>query len=332
MTLEEIAKIANVSRSTVSRVLNNHPHVRSDVRQRVMGVVEERGYAPNAAARSLVTKRTNIVGMLLPQSAHTTFTDPFFGYLIPSVTEACVRHKRYLMLSMINREQEEEFYRSVLRSGHMDGLIVGVSIIDDPILPQLVRDNLPLVLLGQHPYYPQTHWVDIDNRQAALGVVEYLIQRGRRRIAFISMFPDIMSGIVRRKGYMQALLGAQLPADPALIIETDGSFQGGQQAIRQLAALETPPDAIFAANDPIALGALAELRVCGYSVPDDIALVGFDDQPTAALSDPPLTTVHQPIDELGRQAVELLVSVIDGKFDVPQHITLPTQLIERGTA
>lgn len=332
MTLEEIAELAAVSRSTVSRVINNHPNVRPDVRARVWEVVERQGYAPNAAARSLATKRTNILGLLLPQSARDTFTDPFFSLLIPSITETCSQHRRYLMLSMVTADQELEFYRHVLRAGHLDGLIVGVSLMDDPILPLLINDPLPLVLLGHHPYYPQANWVDVDSLQCAAEAVSFLIQNGRRRIATITLPLTLIAGLDRRDGYKRALLQHRMPIDPDLIVETESFTNGGYLAMQRLLALPEPPDAVFTASDSLAIGAMAAIRAAGLRVPEDIAVVGFDDQPSAMLADPPLTTVRQPIAELGRRAVELLMALIEGETNRPQHVMLPTSLVMRASA
>lgn len=332
MTLEEIAELAAVSRSTVSRVINNHPNVRPDVRARVWEVVQRQGYTPNAAARSLATKRTNIVGLLLPQSAHDTFTDPFFSLLIPSITETCSQHQRYLMLSMVTEDQEVEFYRHVLRAGHLDGLIVGVSLMDDPILPLLINDTLPLVMLGRHPYYPQANWVNVDSLHCAAEAVSYLIARGRQRIATITLPLTLISGLDRRDGYKRALLQHRLPIDPDLIVETESFTTGGYVAMQRLLALPQPPDAVFAASDSLAISAMAAIRAVGLRVPEDIAVVGFDDQPSAVLADPPLTTVRQPIADLGKRTVELLLGLIEGEIEGPQHILLPTSLVVRASA
>lgn len=332
MTLEEIAELAAVSRSTVSRVINNHPNVRADVRARVWQVVEQQGYAPNAAARSLATKRTNILGLLLPQSARDTFTDPYFSLLIPSITETCSQHQRYLMLSMVTADQEVEFYRQVLRAGHLDGLIVGVSLIDDPMLPLLLNDKLPLVLVGRHPYYPQTNYVNVDSLQAATEAVSYLIERGKQRIATITLPLSLISGQDRRDGYKRALLQHRLPIDPDLIVEIDSFMNGGYTAMQRLLALPQPPDAVFAASDSIAAGALAAIRAAGLRVPEDIAVIGFDDQPNAQLTEPALTTVRQPITQLGSCAVDLLIKLIEGEVHGPQHLLLPTSLVIRASA
>lgn len=332
MTIERIAELASVSRSTVSRVLNNHPNVRAAVRERVWEIVQQQSFTPNAAARTLVTKRTNIVGLLLLQSAQETFNDPFFSLLVPAIVEACARRGRPVMLSMVTADQELTYYRSVLRGGHMDGLLVGTNVVDDPILPMLLQDGMPLVLQGRHPYYPQAHWVDVDNLQASAQAVEHLITHGRRRIATLMLPLTLISGTDRRDGYKRALLQRRMQIEPELMVETDASAASGRRGMEQLLQLPHPPDAVFAHSDSLALGALSAIRAAGLRVPEDIAVVGFDDQPSAASAEPSLTTVRQPIAELGALGVDLLLSIIDGRIAEPQHLTLPTEFIVRASA
>jgi LacI family transcriptional regulator len=233
---------------------------------------------------------------------------------------------------MVTADQEVEFYRHVLRAGHLDGLIVGVSLMDDPILPLMINDPLPLVLLGHHPYYPQASWVEVDGLQSAAEAVSYLIRSGRRRIATITLPLTLIAGLDRRDGYKRALLQHRMPIDPDLIIETESFTNGGYIAAQRLLALPDPPDAIFAASDSLAIGAMSAIRAAGLRVPEDIAVVGFDDQPSATLADPPLTTVRQPIAELGTRAVELLLTLIEGETKGPQHVMLPTSLVMRASA
>ena len=182
LTIEEIADLAAVSRSTVSRVLNNHPSVRPLVRARVQQVIQEHRYTPRAAARSLASRRTNVVGLLIPRSAATIFADPFFPHVIQGITEACSNRGYFLMLSMVTVEREQDFYERVLRGRHVDGLLLMSSDIDDPILPLLIRDETPLVLVGRHPYLPDVTSVDVDNVGGAVQAVRHLLDLGHRRI------------------------------------------------------------------------------------------------------------------------------------------------------
>jgi LacI family transcriptional regulator len=186
LTIEEIAELASVSRSTVSRVLNDHPSVRPDVRARVQQVIHEHRYTPSAAARSLASRRSNLVGLLIPRSTATIFADPFFSHVIQGITETCNNRGYLLMLAMVTAEREQDFYERVLRGRHVDGLIMLASDVDDPILPQLIRDATQLVLVGRHPYLRDVRWVDTDNVGGAVLAVQHLTERGYQRIAWRS--------------------------------------------------------------------------------------------------------------------------------------------------
>ncbi len=329
--IEQIAELAGVSRSTVSRVLNNHPSVRPEVRQRVQRVIDENGYAPRAAARSLASRRTQVVGLLIPRSAGTIFSDPFFGSVIQGVAEAVQKRSYFLMLSMMTADMEPGFYNRILKGGHFDGLIMLSSDIDDPILPLLIRDQMPLVLIGCHPFFQNVASVDVDNRAGAREGVVHLIKLGHRRIGTITGPLHMVAGLERRDGYKQALLEAGIPIVPELIVTGDFTQESGYQRMRELLALPVRPTAVFIASDTMSVGALRAIHEAGLNIPEGIAVVSFDDLPVASYANPPLTTVYQPIVQLGASAVELL---IDG-FDDPQRrlaqIRLPTHLVVRAS-
>ncbi|MFN8482407.1 MAG: LacI family DNA-binding transcriptional regulator [Anaerolineae bacterium] len=329
--IEQIAEMAGVSRSTVSRVLNNHPSVRPEVRQRVLRIIEENGYAPRAAARSLASRRTQVIGLLIPRTAGIIFSDPFFGSVIQGVAEAAQRRGYFLMLSMMTADMEPGFYNRILKGGHFDGLIMLSSDIDDPILPLLIKDQMRLVLIGQHPFFHNVASVDVDNREGAYAGVTHLIKLGHRRIACVTGSLQMVAALERRDGYKQALLEAGIPILPELIVNGDFTQESGYTRMRDLLALTTRPTAVFVASDTMAVGALRAIHEAGLDIPDEIAVVGFDDLPAASYANPPLTTVYQPIAQLGAAAVELL---IDG-FDDPQRRLakerLPTHLVIRAS-
>src|SRR5262245_909232 len=328
-TIEQIAAIAQVSRSTVSRVLNDHPSVRPAVRERVLRVMREQNYAPHAAARSLARSQTNIVGLVIPRTAATIFAEPFFPLVIQGITEACSCQGYFLMLAMVTADLEQDFYSRIVRSRHFDGLIMLSSDLDDPILPQLIKDRVPLVLIGSHPYFQDLSWVDGANSEGAHMAVTHLLELGHRRIATITGPIEMEVSIDRRDGYKRALLEAGLPISSDLIVAGDFTQERGYEAMVRLLSLPQRPTAIFAASDSMAIGALRAIREAGLSVPGDIALVSFDDLPVAGFADPPLTTVHQPVLELGAKAVELLIERIKEPDRAPLHVRLPTRLVVR---
>lgn len=329
-TLEEIAKLAGVSRSTVSRVINDQPNVRQQVRERVWQIVRETGYQPHAAARSLVTRRTRIVGVLIPEAVTTLFTDPFFLHLLRGITQTCNSQRYQLILSLFNDPAgPEAVYRRVVRSGHLDGVVVASAREDDPLIARLGNDRVPFVLVGRHTD-DCVSYVDIDNIAAARMAVEHLIRLGHRRIGAITGPLNMTSGTDRLKGYRQALEAHRLPLEDALVVEGDFSEASGSAAAHRLLALSV--SAIFAASDSMAVGALKAVREAGLQVPHDVALVGFDDLPLASAVQPPLTTVRQPIERLGSMAADLLLNLLENPPDgqaPAHHIVLPTKLIVR---
>jgi len=329
-TLEEVARLAGVSRSTVSRVINNHPHVRSETRERVWQAIHKSGYQPHAVARSLVTKRTQIIGMVIPEAVTTLFTDPFFPILVRGATNACNAHRYQLMLSLFAASaDQQEMYQHFLRSGYLDGVIVASASVDDPLISDLLRDQVPFVSVGRHPNR-RVHSVDVDNVGGARMVVEHLIRLGYRRIATITGRSDMTAGQDRLEGYRQALEAHGIPVEQGLVVEGDFTESSGMVSMQRL--LSASPSAVFVASDMMAIGALKALRQAGRQVPQDIALVSFDDIPIASAIEPALTTVRQPIERMGSMAVEVLLSLVESspEEEAPVHrIVLPTELVIR---
>jgi LacI family transcriptional regulator len=332
LTLEEIGKLAGVSRSTVSRVVNGQTNVRDQVRERVWKVVRETGYQPHAAARSLVTHRTRIIGVIIPEALAKLFTDPFFPLLLRGVTETCNTRDYHLMLSLFNGPADQsEMHRRVVRSGHLDGVIVASTRLDDPLVLRLLQDQVPFVLVGRHPDR-RVNYVDVDNVSAARMATEHLIRLGHQRIATITGPLNMLQAQDRLSGYRQALEAHQLPLDENLIAESDFTEAGGSTGAQRL--LPAAPTAIFVASDSMAIGALKAVRQAGLRVPQDVALVGFDDVPVATAVEPALTTVRQPIERLGSMAAELLLDLIENGSEEQasiHRIVLPAELVVRAS-
>lgn len=330
-TLEDIARLAGVSRSTVSRVVNNHPGVRPEVRERVWKIIREVGYQPHAAARSLATRRSDIIGLVIPEAVSTLFIDPFFSLLIRGITDACYEQGYHLMLALFSTPaQEEDLYNRLLRSQYLDGVILASTRLDDPLIERLVNDGVPFVSVGRHPH-PQVSYVDVDNVAGARMAVDYLIRQGHTRVATITGPLNMAAGQDRLEGYRQSLAAHHIPLDEGLIVEGDFTENSGLIAMRHLLALEERPSAVFVASDAMAMGALRAIRSAGLQVPDDVAVVGFDDIPQAAYMDPPLTTVRQPIQRMGEMAVRVLADMIAQSVDIPQRIVLLPELVIRST-
>ncbi len=328
-TLEEIAKRAKVSRSTVSRVINNDPRVSDETRQRVLTVVQRLNYHPNLAARSLAAGRTRILGLVIPERVTGLFSDPYFPILIQGITSACNAHDHSVMLWLAEPEYERRMISQVLHNSLIDGVIMASMLVDDSLMLSLIESDLPFILVGRHPTNPRVNYVDVDNINSARELVAYLIARGYRRIATITGPLNMIAGIDRLEGYKRALRDAGVAIDPNLIVVGDFSENGGYARMQELIPLK--PDAVFVASDAMALGALRAIRAAGLQVPQDIALAGYDDMPFAERTDPPLTTVHQPTYQAGFTAAETLIELIANPSAQPRHIILPTQLIVRAS-
>lgn len=331
-TMEEVARLAGVSRSTISRVINNNPHVRAETRERVWQVIRKSSYQPHAVARSLVTNRTRIVGMVIPETVTTLFTDPFFSILLRGTTNACNAHRYQLMLSLFAASaDQQERYQNLLGNGYLDGVLVASAPLDDPLISNLLHDRVPFVCVGRHPNR-QVHFVDVDNLGGARMAVEHLIGLGHRRIATITGRLDTTHGQDRLEGYHQAMEAQGIPVEEGLIVEGDFTESSGVVGMQQL--LPASPSAVFVASDMMTIGALKALRQAGRQVPQDIALVSFDDIAVASAIEPGLTTVRQPIERMGSMAIEVLLSLVESspEEEVPVHrIVLPTELVVRAS-
>lgn len=328
-TLEEIAKHAGVSRSTVSRVMNDHPNVGRETRAHVLAVAESLNYQPNIAARGLAAGRTQILGLVIPTGVSTLFADPYFPLLIQGIASACNANDHSVMLWLAEPEYERNTVRQILQGGLIDGVILASALVDDPICEALIKRGLPFVMVGRHAADDPVSYVDVDNRGSTREMVAYLLRLGHERVATITGPKNAIAGVDRLQGYLDALRDRRIRHDPDLIVEGDFSEEGGYTAMQQL--LPFAPNAVFVASDAMAVGALRALREAGKRVPEDIAITGFDDIPFAARTDPPLTTVRQPIQRMGAVAAETLIDLISCPNGQPRRILLPTELVIRAS-
>jgi DNA-binding LacI/PurR family transcriptional regulator len=328
--LEDIAAKAGVSRSTVSRVINNEPYVSERTRQRVLAVIEQEGFTPNPAARALVTQRTQVIGVVIPHVPIVVFED---AYYFPALLQGVARitHQRdYAMLLWLGQagENSDQFYNRIVRNRLMDGVVIASAASNDPLIDHFLEMGTFFVMVEcpQHDC-DRISYVSVDNVGAAYTAVSHLIALGRRRIAHITGNLAISDGRDRVEGYQRALSDAGLPLDESLIVEGNFSHRSGYLGMQTL--LERKVDAVFASSDITARGVLQALNEARVRVPDDVALVGFDDLPTAVQITPRLTTIRQPIEEKGALATSILLDAIENGLDTPRQVLLPTELIVR---
>lgn len=320
-----MARESGVSYSTVSRVLNDYPFVRESTRQRVLEAAERLGYVVNLQARSLAGGRSNIVGLLVPG-----LDNGYLGEIVRGIDLELTRSNYDLMLyTTHNNQGKEQQYVKAIANGLVDGLLLIVPLAPTTYIETLLRANFPCVLIDQADPSPNSATVDSTNWQGAYDATTHLIQFGHRRIAHVTGEMRLRAAGERLDGYRSALHDHQIPFLPELVVEGDFRMESGTAATDRLLSLKQPPSAIFASNDLMAFGVIEAARTRGMQVPDDLSVVGFDDIPQASLLYPKLTSVRQPLEQMGRVGAKLLLERIDNPDQPGRRVTLATELMIR---
>jgi DNA-binding LacI/PurR family transcriptional regulator len=331
-TLEEVALRAGVSRATVSRVVNDSPRVSPGIRRQVEAAIQELGYVPNRAARSLVTRRSGSVAVVIAEPTPRLFTDPFFPRLLRGISAALSARDLQLVLLMPASPDEARRTGDYLAAGHVDGALMVSLHGADPLPARLAAAGVPMVAAGRPPHGTSTSYVDVDNRGGARTAVEHLIDSGRRVVATIAGPDDMTPGIDRLGGYRDALAAADRDLDATLEAVGDFTQESGMLAMGRLLATRPDIDAVFVASDLMAAGAISALATAGKRVPEDVAVVGCDDSPVATTIRPALTSVRQPIEEMGHEMARLLIDAVGGREPVSRRVILATELIRRASS
>ncbi|GAA0487177.1 LacI family transcriptional regulator [Paractinoplanes deccanensis] len=330
-TIRDVAREAGVSYATVSRVLNGREWVSPDAARAVREAIARTGYTANPHARSLATGRSGSIAFLLTEPQHLLFEDPNFSVLLRGVAQALADRELTLILMIASTPEERTRTIAYLSGGHVDGVLLVSPHSGDPLLSQLVRAEVPIVACGRVLGYEQViSSVMADDRNGGRSAVDHLIRAGCTRIATITGPQDTAGGVDRLQGYHDALIAHGVTIEPSRIAQGDWSRESGAAAMRQLLEQAPDLDAVFAASDAMADGALRVLREAGREVPGDVRVVGFDDSGLAATTEPPLTTVRHPLDRVAEEMVRLLTDVIAGR--TPLSITVPTTLVIRASS
>jgi DNA-binding LacI/PurR family transcriptional regulator len=338
-TLDQVAARAGVGRGTVSRVVNGSPQVSPQAREAVERAIEELGYVPNRAARALVTRRTDAVALVVSESEDRFFGEPFFARIVRAISSALAETHRQLWLAMAQSPAERRLVEHHLTDQHVDGVMLLSLHDEDPLPALLAARGLPTVLggrpaamlaAGNDQGTGPVAFVDNDNEGGARAAVEHLLGRGRTRIAVIAGPQDMGVGVARLAGYRAALAGAGVAGDERLVGYGDFGEASGTAVMHELLDARPDLDAVFATSDLMAAGALRALRDRGRAVPADVAVVGFEDSAVADRTEPPLTTVHQSVDQMGREMVRLLLARIGGEQQ--PSVVLDTYVVVRESA
>jgi LacI family transcriptional regulator len=325
-TIRDVAKTAGVSHMTVSRVLNDDSLVRESTREKVLKAIADLDYEPDARARAFATQKSQLIGLVV-----SDISNPFYAEISRGIEDKAFEHGYSVIFCSTDElcHRTEACVKHMLRTG-VDGFIFTSVHLKEPAVEKLIADNVPVVLVNRKLKSSNYHYVVCNNFKGAYDITRYLFNLGYRKIAMISGSPNLSTGLDRLKGYRQALEDSGLPERPEYIIQGPFTRDAGYAAAKKLLALKDRPEAIFSGNDYIAMGVMDAAEEMGVSIPEDLALTGFDNTKNSARWSTKLTTVSQEIYEMGNLAVQILIDTIDRKnLDYAHKVVLNPKLIVR---
>lgn len=329
----EIAKLAGVSQATVSRVLKGDPQVNNEMRERVLAVVQQMGYVPDARAQSLRSQRTRLLGLVIHRAPDALAGDPFFSALIATIVEQAGRHDYHLCVDTARTARSQRaIYEELLRTRRVDGLILVESETHDRRIERLSCEGFPFVLIGHYAPEDAVYSVDNDNIRAAFMATDYLLRSGRQRVAYLGGPAGLTVTRDRLKGYKQALEAHGFGYDPHRVAFAEFNTRSAASATVELLNQSPAPDAILALDDMLAIAAMRTAKQQGYRVPDDLALIGFNDSPLCEYVEPHLTSISVEIPALARAATETLIGLVEGREPSAKRQIVPARLVKRDSA
>ncbi|MGS2777923.1 LacI family DNA-binding transcriptional regulator [Robertmurraya sp. GLU-23] len=331
VTIKDVAKLAKVAPSTVSRVIANNPRISEKTKKKVREAMDELGYHPNFIARSLASQSTQAIGLVMPSSTDVVFQNPFFPTVLRGLSEGA--HEKHYALYMTTGKTDNEILDGVtqmVQGGRVDGVVLLYSKIEDKVLMYLQERGIPFVVIGKpFKHVEEITHVDNDNFRATKEVTEYLIQLGHDHIAFVGGNLNLVVTVERLLGYEKALREAGIPLNDDYIVHEEFLREGGQEAVRELLSLKVPPTALVVADDLMALGVLNTLDELGIKVPEDISIISFNNVLVSEMSRPPLTSVDINIFDLGFEAARSLIQKIENPKEPIKRIIIPHQIVKR---
>lgn len=327
ITINDIAKLANVSKGTVSRVINGAPGVGDKTRQRILKLIKELDYEPNASAQGLATKRSYNIGVIIPHTSKFSMSSSYWPFLLTAINEQAVERGYNILLSTAQSEDDiDSAYRLILKGRRVDGLIIGAEQFGEKQLAELLLKDFPFVMIGNSSIISH-YYVEVDNLGGAEQMTEYLINQGHKNIVFLAgpkVYPYVQE---RVKGFKQAMSKAGLAPDHVFHCEYDSLI--AKEKSKEILQANPQTTAFFAAAPGLVLGVLRAAYEMGYNIPDDLSLVSFDDHPFYGYLSPGITAVNQPIDELGKEAANQLFLLMDRKLPKEKGVIFPTKIIVR---
>ncbi|MFA5339029.1 MAG: LacI family DNA-binding transcriptional regulator [Candidatus Omnitrophota bacterium] len=330
ITIKDVAKRAGVAHSTVSLVMNDREHVSPKLRERILKIAKEMGYMPNLVARSLISKKSSTVGVVFPENPHF-FTITYFLMIIEGIQNACKKYDRALMFFSLDQTKGESYYQ-ISRKWLID-LMVILNVDYTRDISKDIRDlkdnGIAFSLVTKYNGKEKVNSVCVDNFEGVRLALEYLASQGHKRVGFISGNPNSADGPERLQAFKVLSKKMGFDQDEELIVYGDFTFESGEREVPKLLGLKKRPTAIFAASDYMAIGAMRVMKAQGISIPKDMALMGFDNTLEVAYVEPPLTTIRQPLQEMGEKAVDLAVRSMNDENFEPQMAVIKPELIKR---
>lgn len=329
MTIKDIANLAGVSTTTVSRVLNNKPDVKESTKQRILKIIEEYDFCPSALAKGISTNKTYTIGLVIPYE--NVFSNPFFVEVMRGVNAVANQFGYFVLLCTPIPTQKGKDVLTSYKQKRIDGIVLSSPRIDNNPIKEFLEHEIPFVCTSKVEGYDDVNYVDVDNYFGAKLAVEHLISLGHKRIGLIAGPSFLMSSHDRKKAFYDTLEKNALKVDEELIVEGVHTYESGYNCMDKLISATEPPSAVFVAGDIMAFGAIQYLKRRNIKVPRDISIIGFDDVPFSSLIEPPLTTIRQSPYEKGYYAAKVLIDILNGKRNTKCKELLPVELIIRHT-
>lgn len=332
VTLNDIAKIAKVSPSTVSRAIANNPRISSETREKIFKIMKELNYHPNIIARSLANKSSRIIGVIIPGLAEKAFQYPFFPEVLSGISSVAHKHKYNILIANVsNLDEEKQALKEFSLGGITEGIILLASRVKDPSVAELLKINFPFVVIGRPEQENEVNWVDNNNFAVGYELTKHFLDQGHQKIAFLGVSPNHIVTLDRLNGYKQALNDKGLPVDERLIVESKFIEDNGYDLMKKLLTRGITPTGVIAGDDLLAFGAIKFINEQGWKVPEDIAVAGFNNVALADYSYPPLTSVEINAFSLGSKAFELLLATIKSDYKSYNRAIVPAELVIRAS-
>ncbi|MGM7723204.1 LacI family DNA-binding transcriptional regulator [Metabacillus sp. Hm71] len=325
-TISDVAKLSGLSKTTVSRVINNHPYVSDKKKELVLNAMKELGYTPNPSARRLRGQLTTTIGVIVPK-----IVNPFFSYLVNSIEQAAYKRGYQVLIGQSYEDKEKELaFLNLLKTKQVDGIIM-TSIENDWEMIESYNQYGPILLCNDYVNQSVVPMIRLDQTKGAYLGTRHLIERGHQKIAYCTggLFDEQGKGKDRNQGFQKALDEAGIKINPKWIFIDQHTIKDGKQVIKQILEMKDRPSAIFTGSDQVAAGIMIEAKEQRLSIPSDLAIIGFDDQPIAEILDPKLTTIRQPVDQMGEKSIEVMLEMLDNPEIEIKNYELPIELIIR---